>query len=294
MGFVKVVKNKAYFKRYQVKYKRRREGVTDYFARKRLVVQDKNKYNTPKYRMIVRFTNKDIICQIAYAQIEGDKIVCAAYAHELPRYGVKVGLTNYAAAYCTGLLLARRTLAKFKLDSLYKGFETITGEHEMTENLDDQPNTFKCFLDVGIKRTTTGAKVFGAVKGACDGGLEIPHSAKRFPGYDSESGELNAEMHRRHIFAENVASYMEQLRGEDEDLYNRQFSRYIKSGVTTTDQVTQMYTKAHAAIRKDPSAKPKAKKAVQKKRWNRARLNLKQRKDRVKQVKESFLKTLNA
>ena len=58
--------------------------------------------------MIVRFTNKDIITQIAYAKIEGDVIVCAAYSHELPRYGVKVGLTNYAAAYCTGLLLARR------------------------------------------------------------------------------------------------------------------------------------------------------------------------------------------
>ena len=84
------------------------EGVTDYFARKRLCVQDKNKYNTPKYRMIVRFTNKDIITQIAYSKIEGDVIICAAYAHELPRYGVKVGLTNYAAAYCTGLLLARR------------------------------------------------------------------------------------------------------------------------------------------------------------------------------------------
>ena len=46
--------------------------------------------------------------QIAYARIDGDKIVCSAYAHELPKYGVKVGLTNYAAAYCTGLLLARR------------------------------------------------------------------------------------------------------------------------------------------------------------------------------------------
>ena len=52
--------------------------------------------------MIVRFTNKDIVCQIAYARIEGDMVICAAYAHELPRYGVKVGLTNYAAAYCTG------------------------------------------------------------------------------------------------------------------------------------------------------------------------------------------------
>uniref|UniRef100_A0A1D5R9V0 Large ribosomal subunit protein uL18 n=1 Tax=Macaca mulatta TaxID=9544 RepID=A0A1D5R9V0_MACMU len=97
MGFVKVVKNKAYFKRYQVKFRRRREGKTDYCAHKCLVIQDKNKYNTPKYRMIVRVTNRDIICQIAYACIEGDIIVCAAYAHELPKYGGKVGLTNYAA-----------------------------------------------------------------------------------------------------------------------------------------------------------------------------------------------------
>ena len=33
--FGKVVKNKAYFKRYQVKFRRRREGKTDYRARKR-------------------------------------------------------------------------------------------------------------------------------------------------------------------------------------------------------------------------------------------------------------------
>jgi large subunit ribosomal protein L5e len=48
------------------------------------------------------------ILQVAYSRIEGDMILCSAYSHELPRYGVKVGLTNYAAAYCTGLLLARR------------------------------------------------------------------------------------------------------------------------------------------------------------------------------------------
>jgi hypothetical protein len=42
------------------------EGKTDYYARKRLVIQDKNKYNTPKYRMIVRVTNRDIICQVSY------------------------------------------------------------------------------------------------------------------------------------------------------------------------------------------------------------------------------------
>ena len=68
-AFIKLVKNKAYFKRYQVKFKRRREGKTDYYARKRLVVQDKNKYNTPKYRLIVRFTNKDIICQVGPVKV---------------------------------------------------------------------------------------------------------------------------------------------------------------------------------------------------------------------------------
>lgn len=53
--------------------------------------------------------NKEfLLLQIAYAKIEGDMIVCAAYSHELPKYGITVGLTNYAAAYCTGLLLARR------------------------------------------------------------------------------------------------------------------------------------------------------------------------------------------
>ena len=45
----------------QVKFRRRREGKTDYFARKRLVVQDKNKYNTPKYRY-KQFSTTNLSC----------------------------------------------------------------------------------------------------------------------------------------------------------------------------------------------------------------------------------------
>lgn len=60
----------------------------------------------------------DVFLQIAYAKIEGDMIVSAAYSHELPKYGINVGLTNYAAAYCTGLLLARRVSLAPKLTSL--------------------------------------------------------------------------------------------------------------------------------------------------------------------------------
>lgn len=93
-----------------MKFRRRREGKTDYRARKRLICQDKNKYNSPKYRLVVRFTNKFVLAQIIYATIQGDICMCQASSTELPRYGCKVGLKNYAAAYCTGLLVARRLL----------------------------------------------------------------------------------------------------------------------------------------------------------------------------------------
>lgn len=289
MGFVKVVKNKAYFKRYQVKFKRRREGKTDYHARRFLVVQDKNKYNTPKYRMIVRFTNKDIICQIAYARIEGDVIVCAAYAHELPRYGVKVGLTNYAAAYCTGLLLARRILKKFNLDTIYEGSSEVNGDEFHVESEEGQPGAFRCYLDVGLARTSTGARVFGALKGAVDGGLDIPHSSKRFPGHDDESGDFDPEIHKKYILGGHVADYMRHLEEEEEESYKRQFSQFIKNGLTA-DSLEGMYKSAHEAIRADPEQKPKPERKGPVKRWNRKALSLSQRQDRVRQKKEAFLR----
>jgi len=291
MPFVKVVKNKAYFKRYQVKFRRRREGKTDYYARKRLVVQDKNKYNTPKYRMIVRSSNTDICCQIAYARIQGDIIICAAYSHELPRYGIKVGLTNYAAAYCTGLLLARRVLQKFNLDSVYEGNTNVDGSMFCVEDQDSGPGAFRACLDVGLARTSTGAKVFAALKGAVDGGLDIPHSEKRFPGYDSESKELNADVHREHIFGLHVANYMTSLQEEDEEAYKKHFSRFIKNGVTPGN-MEEMYKKAHAAIRADPAIKKPAAKNITKKRWTAKKIGREARQAKVAKAKEEFLSQL--
>jgi len=295
MGFVKVVKNKAYFKRFQVKFKRRREGRTDYYARKRLIVQDKNKYNTPKYRMIVRFSNKDITCQIAYARLEGDVIVCAAYSHELPRYGVKVGLTNYASAYCTGLLLARRLLKKLGLDSIYEGQKDVNGEYYCVECVDGQPKAFRAVLDVGLYRTTTGARIFGALKGAVDGGLDIPHSEKRFPGWDTEGKQLKADVHRKHILGLHVAEYMKNLLDEDESAYKRQFSRFIKEGIGS-DSVEAIYKKSHSAIRANPEALKKVKDTskIKKKRWNLKKLSGKVRKHHVAQRKAAHLKEVEA
>lgn len=289
MGFVKVIKNKAYFKRFQVKLKRRREGKTDYYARKRLTVQDKNKYNTPKYRLIVRFTNKDIVAQIAYARIEGDVVVCAAYAHELPRYGIKVGLTNYAAAYAVGLLLARRQLTKLNLADTYKGAEEVNGEDYNVEQEGDRA-PFRAVLDVGLARTTTGAKVFAVMKGAADGGLDIPHSETRFFGYDAESKEYNAVAHRDRIFGKHVAEYMEQLKEQDEDAYKRHFSKFIAAGITA-DKIEPMYKKAHEAIRANPEhVKVEKKKTPEKKRWNLKKSTLLDRKNRVKNKKAYLMR----
>lgn len=65
-------------------------------------------------------------------------------------------------------------------------------------------------------------------------GLFLPPlgSLKRFPGYDAESKEFDAEVHRKHIMGMNVADYMSYLMEEDEDAYKKQFSRFIKNGVT--------------------------------------------------------------
>ena len=85
---------------------------------------------------------------------------------------------------------------KLNLADKYEGQTEPDGSLVMTEKLDgdDEPRPFKCFLDVGLKRTSTGNRVFGAMKGASDGGIFVPHSENRFPGFDPEAKELDAEV----------------------------------------------------------------------------------------------------
>lgn len=273
--FVRVQKTNAYFKRYQVKLRRRREGKTDYKARRRLVQQDKNKYNTPKYRFVVRITNKDVICQIIYAKVVGDSVMCAAYSHELPRYGVKVGLTNYAACYATGLLCARRLLDKLGLASKYVGVEDVTGEEfHVQEGEGRRP--FKAFLDTGLARTTTGARPFAALKGAVDGGLDIPHSTKRFPGYNSETKELDSGVHRSRLLGVHVADYQKELLVEDAERYNEQFVGYVNNKVKP-GEIEAMWQRCHAAIRADPKAAAKKDKPAKPKSYRTPPINTKTR-----------------
>jgi large subunit ribosomal protein L5e len=178
----------------------------------------------------------------------------------------------------------------------YKGNQEINGEYYEVEELDDGPRPFKAFLDVGLRRTTTGSRVFAALKGACDGGILIPHSERRFPGYSTESKELDAEVLRKYIFGGHVADYMKSLKEENEDAYKTQFSRFIAAGIDA-DGVEEMYQKAHDAIRANPIKEKKEfvlsedqKKKL--KKFKQQRKNLKQRMDTVKQKKEAFLRKL--
>jgi large subunit ribosomal protein L5e len=112
------------------------------------------------------------------------------------------------------------------------------------------------------------------MKGASDGGIFIPHSEKRFPGYDTESKNLDAEVLKKYIFGGHVAEYMESLEEEDEERYvvfvhpnnsiilisshsrfKKQFASYLADGVGS-DDIQEIYSSAHAAIREDPTFKP--------------------------------------
>lgn len=175
-------------------------------------------------------------------------------------------------------MVARRALTKLGLAEKYEGVVEADGEYKVTEALedDDAPRPFKAYLDVGLRRTSTGSRVFGAMKGASDGGIHIPHSEKRFPGFDIESKALDAEVLKKYIFGGHVAEYMESLEEEDDERcvhfhqlveswhlnidfpflsFKKQFATYLADGIGSED-MEEIYTSAYAAIREDPTFKP--------------------------------------
>lgn len=126
--------------RYKVPFRRRREGVTNYYKRRRLILSGKP-------RLVVRKTNRYIIAQIVKAEPQGDVTLVAAHSGELRKYGWKGGTKNTPAAYLIGLLI---------------GFKAL--KSGITEAI----------LDIGLHSSTPGARVFAVAKGAIDAGLKIP------------------------------------------------------------------------------------------------------------------------
>merc|ERR1711869_156910 len=161
---------------------------------------------------------------------------------------------------------------------------------------DGDSRPFKAILDVGLKRTTVGSKVFSVLKGAADGGLHIPHSTKKFPGYKPGSGEdkgdYDADFHKQRIFGGHVAEHMESLKEEDEQEYEKVYSSYIAEGKDCAD-LEDLYTEVHEAIRLDPVHEKKESTEAKPKRngndvssngktWTRmVRLTFQERKERV-------------
>ena len=140
--------------RYFVPFRRRREGKTDYYQRTRLVVAD-----VP--RMVIRKTNRHIIVQLVTAEMDGDRTLVAANSAELEKYGYKGSTSSTPAAYLTGMLFAAKA-KKAQQDA--------------------------AILDIGLNRATPGARVFAALKGAVEAGLEIPHGEEILPSDERAKG----------------------------------------------------------------------------------------------------------
>jgi large subunit ribosomal protein L18 len=165
---------------YRVAFRRRREGKTNYRARRALVLS-----KSP--RLVVRLTLKHAIVQIVEAEAVGDKVVVSAHSRELAKnYGWLSGGGNVPAAYLTGLLCGFKAKAK--------GVKNV-------------------FLDIGLHIPTKGSRVFAALKGVLDAGLEVPHSEDVLP----DESRINGE---------HIAKYGSQL-SSDAEIYQKKFSKYL-------------------------------------------------------------------
>merc|ERR1719201_944002 len=158
------------------------------------------------------------------------------------------------------------------MDGDFKGVEAHNAEeyHVEEEEHEGERRPFKVLLDVGLMRTSVGARCFGAMKGAADAGLHVPHTTKRFPGYEppAEKGadpSYEAETHKARILGSHVGEYMEMLEEEDPTKYEAHFSKFIAAGIGGGD-VADMYSGAHAKIKEDPSYEPAAPKTLENKR----------------------------
>jgi len=150
--------------RYNVPYRRRREGKTNYRRRYKLLLS-----GLP--RLVARRTLRHMIAQIVEARVEGDHVLVSAHSRQLARdFGWKGYCGNTPAAYLTGLLCGLR------------GARAGIG---------------KAILDIGLQRPVRGGRVFATVKGVVDGGVEVPCDPSMFPDEDRIRGVHIAEYARR-------------------------------------------------------------------------------------------------
>ena len=173
--------------RYNLAYRRRMSGRTDYAQRKRLVVS-----GIP--RLVVRPANKHITVQVVEAKVTGDLVLASAHSSELKKYTWKGTGGNVPAAYLTGRLAAYRAKAK--------GIE-------------------KAILDVGTRPVSTGSRLYAAMSGAVDSGMDIPHGEETI-------------LAKERLRGEHIAAYGKLL-SEKPDVYQKRFSTYLKQKLKPED-----------------------------------------------------------
>jgi len=172
--------------RYRVPYRRRREAKTNYRIRRIMAPSGRT-------RFVVRASNKHIVVQLITSRIVGDVVHTQANSSELQKYGWLGGKKNTSAAYLLGLLAGRKALS-LGIDA--------------------------AILDLGLAPPTKGAKVFAAVKGALDAGLEIPCDRDIIP----ELGRIEGQ---------SISKYAASF--EDKSEFERVFSGYLKRGLNPQD-----------------------------------------------------------
>ncbi|MCI4334397.1 MAG: 50S ribosomal protein L18 [Thermoplasmata archaeon] len=159
--------------RYRVPFRRRRDGRTDYRRRLRLLLSDRP-------RAVVRMSNCRIRVSLTVFDPVGDRVVAQAESRELTEIGFPAGsLSTTPAAYLTGYLAGLRAKESGATDAI---------------------------LDAGLRHTTSGGRILGALKGLLDAGLTIPHGEIPFPSADRLNGK-----HLPKPLAEPLESYKGRL-----------------------------------------------------------------------------------
>ena len=143
---------------YTVKYRRKREGRTYYKKRLELL-------KSGKPRLVVRKTNTGVVLQIVSYHPDGDKVLSTFHSKQLDKYGWKYSSKSLPACYLAGLAMG------------VKAKENVSG----------------AILDLGLQSAAAGTRLYAALKGVIDAGLEIPGSDSVFPSDERIRGEHIAQ-----------------------------------------------------------------------------------------------------
>ncbi|PSH00285.1 MAG: 50S ribosomal protein L18 [Nanohaloarchaea archaeon SW_4_43_9] len=161
---------------YEVPFRRRREQKTDYKQRRNLL-------KSGKPRAVVRLSNNHTRVHIAHYNRDGDKNTAQTVSKELEDHGWEYHTGNLPATYLTGYLAG------------------------MKADVDE------AVLDLGIKETKKGGKMFAALQGLKDAGIEIPAGEEVIPEKSRIRGEHIKEMTGNNV-PENFETVKKNIEGE--------------------------------------------------------------------------------